>query len=74
MVGWSPHLRVVLKRKDLGQDVHHKLVLGNDPFFNALIDLSSEGTGPETRKTKMRRFPCIFCWEATEGRIGERKP
>jgi hypothetical protein len=26
------------------------------------------------QKTKMRRFPCIFCWEATEGCIGERKP
>ena len=24
------------------------------------------------QKTKMRRFPCIFCWEATEGCIGER--
>jgi hypothetical protein len=43
MAGWSPDLRVVLKlRKDLGQDVHHELVFGGDPFFNALIDPSGE--------------------------------
>jgi hypothetical protein len=36
-------------REESGQDVHHELVLGGDPFFNALIDLSSEGTGPNVR-------------------------
>jgi hypothetical protein len=31
----------VLKvRKDLAHDVNHELMLGGDPCFNALIDLS----------------------------------
>src|SRR5262245_13495182 len=39
-----PHLRVSLKvREELGQDADHELVLGGDPFPDALIDLSQRG-------------------------------
>ena len=40
----APHLRVALNvREELGQDVHHELVLGGNPLMDAPIDVIERG-------------------------------
>ena len=40
----SPHLGVALNvREELGQDVHHELMLGGNPLLDAPIDVIERG-------------------------------